>query len=101
MVPLSRSRVLSKLSFIFSARADESLISSPIAIVICVVPHIRLLVHIPPLPPDQKLRKQVVCKTHILQDPNLPQDPVHLLVVLALELAQHGVAVLAFGVGRC
>lgn len=34
-------------------------------------------------------------KTHILQQPNLPQNPVHLLIILALELVEHRVAVLA------
>lgn len=33
MVPFSRCRVISKLSFIFSASAEESRISSPIAVV--------------------------------------------------------------------
>lgn len=39
IVPRSRSRVRSNPSFILSASADESRISSPIAIVICVIPN--------------------------------------------------------------
>ncbi len=45
IVPRSLSRVWSKVSFIFSARADESRISSPIAVVICFIasPYVSLV----------------------------------------------------------
>ena len=33
--------------------------------------------------------------THVFQDLHFPQDALDLLVVLALELAEHGIAVLA------
>jgi len=83
MVPRRRNRVLSKLSFIFSANADDSLISSPIATVICVE-------HQWPV-----RSAGFFGTTYILEYPDLPHNSVDLLVVLALELVQDCVAVLA------
>jgi hypothetical protein len=84
---------LSKPSFIFSARAEDSRISSPMATVICS----SALATLPVLLVALGNREE---QTHILQNPNLAQDPVHLLIILALELVEHRIAVLALAVRR-
>ena len=115
MVPRSRTRVRSKESFIESAKADEERISSPMATVICDAParvssgdtarragangggRSSLAV-------DRRGTEKRgggggggKGETHVLERPHARAHAFDLLVVLALQLAEHGVAVLAPG----
>lgn len=74
MVPRNRVRVPSKPSFIFSASAVLSRISSPIAIVNC-----RRKVSVPCLPVVSSL-------SHIFQHLDLLTHLARLIVILTLEL---------------
>ena len=88
IVPRNRFLVPSKPSFIFSAKAVESLISSPIAIVICVT----ISLAIPTV--------CCIAVAHILQHLDLLRHDSHLLVVLALQLVVYCVRISPFLV-RC
>lgn len=104
MVPLRRTLVWSKVSFIFSAKAEDSLISSPIATVICdsanpCVSQTRPITthtaqrHRPCGLPD-------ILGAYAFQSLDFAQDPRDLVIVLALQLVQDRVAVLPFPVRR-
>jgi len=73
IVPRSRMRVESKVSFILSARAELSRISSPIALVIC-----RCQRQIPFSNTPYRDRD-----AYIFQHPHLAQYTSHLRVILA------------------
>jgi len=119
IVPRRRTRVPSNESFIFSARAVESRISSPMATVICPTPKSAQIPHrshhthsIPLFRRDsgsvvhktQERKKRLgegkggwrerERTTHILQHLHLGAHALELLFILALQLAQYGVRVL-------
>lgn len=100
IVPRRRTRVLSNESFIFSASAVESRISSPMANVICVEPGRQHSAHV------QRTHARMCCfslavRTYIFQHLDLGAHAIQLLVILAFQLAQHRIAVLAARIGRC
>lgn len=82
IVPRRRSLVESKLSFIFSARAEESRISSPMATVI-YTPSV-----------SYSLRVFNV-ETYILESLDFAQDTRDLRIILALELVKRRIAILS------
>lgn len=108
IVPRSRTRVESKVSFIFSASAELSRISSPIALVICIVPSVLTsqicFSTISSFSRDRRIwtpkQKSNRGSTYILQHPHLPQNPLHLIIILTLQLVQHSITVLALAIRR-
>ena len=90
IVPRNRFRVPSKLSFIFSANAVESRISSPIATVIFFPTLLSVVPHSFP---------HYISRTYILQHPDLLRHLAHMVIVLTLKLVDHGITVLSFPVG--
>lgn len=106
IVPRSLSRVWSKVSFIFSASADESRISSPIAVVICFIasPYVSLvpmkasaicLVKTKP-----RTKGGIAIDTHIFESAHFAHDALHLRIILALELVEHRIAILPLAIRR-
>lgn len=81
-VPRNRTRVLSKESFIVSAREEEERISSPIEMVSCIA----LLV--------VNQGREERGRANIFQHLDLGGDAFYFAVVLVFQLGQNGVAVL-------
>lgn len=102
MVPRSRTRVESNESFIFSASAEESRISSPIATVNCAKSISRdpRSHHTPRGAPPNPQMLGGRQEAHILQHPHLARQRAHLLLVLTLQLVQHGIRILPLLVRR-
>jgi hypothetical protein len=84
IVPRKRFRVPSNWSFIFSARAVESLISPPIAFVNYNVSA-----------KQSQVNTHRILPTYLLQHAHLPTHNPNLLIVLALQLIKHRIRILA------
>lgn len=95
IVPRKRTLVLSKELFIVSASLEESRISSPIASVICTSKSAFFFFRHEPAQERKKERAADSGASHILEHLHPRAHPLHLLVVLALQLGEHRVTVLA------
>jgi len=93
IVPRNRTRVLSNVSFILSARAEESRISSPMATVICSAHTARQRALVLRM---SFIRVSVAGGTpYVFQHLHFRTHAFELCVILALELGQDGVAVMS------